>query len=134
MIIATLAPLLLIPFAAAGGVHRLKLKKLPQVASNPAFETAYLAEKYGAQSQQLPLMGAGGAGRHVRIGRPGQMEGDDLFWTQQETLNKGGHGVPLSSTSPSHFVHSPLMSLSRLHECAILYRDHTRKSSASGAC
>jgi saccharopepsin len=104
MIFSVLAPLLLVPLAAADGVHRLKLKKLPPVASNPAFETAYLAEKYGVQSpsQQLPLMGAGGAGRHVHIGRPGQRGGDDLFWTQEEISNKGGHGVPLSSTSPSY--------------------------------
>jgi saccharopepsin len=97
MILSTLAPLLLLPFAAAAdGVHRLKLKKLPPTSSNPDLESAYLAEKYGVAQSQTPLMGSGGSGRKVRLGRPGQDE-DELFWTQ-ELLTKGGHGVPLSST------------------------------------
>jgi saccharopepsin len=96
MILATLAPLLLLPFVAADGVHRMKLKKLPLTASNPSLEAAYLAEKYGAIGQsQTPLMGSGGSGRNVRLGRPGQKD-DGLFWTQDEV--KDGHGVPLSST------------------------------------
>lgn len=83
--------LCLLPFASAG-VHKLKLNKLPQVLPGHALETAYLAEKYGAAPyQQLPLMGAGGAGRHIR---PPTGE-DDLFWTQ-EVIN-GGHDVPLTS-------------------------------------
>jgi len=95
MILTTFAPLLLLPFVAANGVHRMKLKKLPPTASNPSLETAYLAEKYGAVGQsQTPLIGTGGSGRNVRLGRPFK-EDDGLFWTQEEL--KGGHGVPLSS-------------------------------------
>ncbi|OAX43459.1 Asp-domain-containing protein [Rhizopogon vinicolor AM-OR11-026] len=84
--------LVLLPFASAG-VHKLKLNKLPQVSPGHALETAYLAEKYGVQTpyQQLPLMGAGGAGRHIRP----QSDDDDLFWTQ-EIIN-GGHNVPLTN-------------------------------------
>jgi saccharopepsin len=40
-------------------------------------------------------MGSGGSGRKVRLGRPGQGD-DELFWTQ-ESLSKGGHGVPLNN-------------------------------------
>jgi saccharopepsin len=39
------------------------------------------------------MMGAGGAGR--RFARPGETNGEDLFWTQEE-LN-AEHGVPLSN-------------------------------------
>lgn len=86
--------LALIPFVSAAGVHRLKLQKIPSVASNPELESAYLAEKYGsAPVAQLPLMGAGGSGRRVR--RPSMNDGEQLFWTQEEL--KGGHGVPLTS-------------------------------------
>jgi len=99
MIFSKLAPILFValPFTAAE-VHRLKLKKLPAVPSNHAMESAYLAEKYGAgpQSQgQLPLMGAGGAGRRVNVVPPGKQDGDELFWTQD--LVKDGHSVPLSN-------------------------------------
>jgi saccharopepsin len=95
MFLSTLAPLLLLPFAVANGVHRLKLKKLPISTNNhPSHEIAYLAEKYGAQSySQVPLMGAGGAGR--RVSCPSNKAGKDLFWTQAES--QGGHNVPLSS-------------------------------------
>jgi len=95
MILSTLASLLLLPFVAADGVHRMKLKKIPLTASNPSLEAAYLAEKYGAFGQaQTPLMGSGGSGRNVRLGRPGQKD-DGLFWIQEEL--KDGHGVPLSN-------------------------------------
>jgi saccharopepsin len=94
MILSTSVLLLLLPFVNANGVHRLKLKKLSPTPSNPALEAAYLAEKYGAV-RQTPLMGSGGSGRSVRLGRPCK-EDDGLFWTQEEL--KGGHGVPLSST------------------------------------
>jgi|ERR1700722_5088781 len=101
MLITALAPLLFVPFAAAG-VHRLKLQKLPLTLNNPSLESAYLAEKYGAPSpSQRPLMGAGGAGR--RIAHPEQK---DLFWTQEEL--KGGHSVPLTSMVSKcnpHFRH-----------------------------
>lgn len=93
MFLSAFATLLLIPFASAG-VHRLKLQKLPSVTPGHQLETAYLAEKYGSQVpfQQLPLFGAGGAGRNVQP----SPKGDDLFWTQEDLLN-GGHSVPLSS-------------------------------------
>lgn len=80
---------ILLPLVSAE-IHRLKLHKIPPVANNPALETAYLAEKYGVQSQ-APLMGSGGSGRRLRVDGD-----DDLFWTQEEAL-KGGHGVPLTS-------------------------------------
>lgn len=100
MILSALTPLLLLPFfsTAEAGVHRLKLHKLPRVANHRDLETAYLAEKYGVQGQ-TPLMGAGGAGRQLRMDKPAfNEEGEELLWTQhQQQLNKGGHGVPLSS-------------------------------------
>lgn len=120
---ALLAPLLLLPYAAADGIHRLKLKKLPSTSSNPALESAYLAEKYGgrATSQyQTPLMGSGGSGRKVRIGRPGQ-DNDDLFWTQ-DMLTKGGHGVPLSSMYRFDSC-GFWLTIVRFHECPILHGD-----------
>ena len=98
MFLSRLAPLLIIPLVAAEGVHRLKLKKIPPAASNPALETAYLAQKYGAQVQ-TPMMGSGGYGRNIRIGRPTYQDGKDLFWTQKEIDMEGGHRVPLTSES-----------------------------------
>lgn len=97
MLLSRLAPLVLLPFVAAEGVHKLKLKKLPPAASNPALESAYLAEKYGGRSQ-VPLMGAG-IGRNVRLSRPSVEDGEELFWTQDEFSVDGGHNVPLSSKS-----------------------------------
>ena len=87
----------LVPFVAAAGVHKLPLKKLAPAASNTALETAYLAEKYGAQSSfQMPMAGAGGSGRRLRFSD--NERDDDLFWTQQEDVNaQKGHGVPLTS-------------------------------------
>ena len=68
---------------------------------NMELQTAYLAQKYGAQANsQTPLMGAGGSGRRLWAGRPSKNEdGENLFWTQEtaETTLTGGHGVPLSS-------------------------------------
>jgi hypothetical protein len=94
MLLSALTPLLLVPFAVAGGVHKLKLKKFPLANNHPSHETAYLAEKYGSQSlMQVPLMGAGGAGRRMRC--PANKDNSDLYWAQTEPL--GGHGVPLSS-------------------------------------
>ncbi|PCH41020.1 endopeptidase [Wolfiporia cocos MD-104 SS10] len=91
------APLLLLPFAAAAdGVHKLKLKKLAPTISNPALESAYLAEKYGGQVQ-LPLMGAGGAGRNFNLDRPTHRDGEELFWTQDEFNAEAGHSVPLTN-------------------------------------
>ena len=98
MILSRLAPLILLPFVAAD-LHKLKLKKLPSAASNPALESAYLAEKYGNGQTQLPLMGLGGAGRNVRLGRPAHQDGEELYWTQNDFNANGGHSVPLSSTS-----------------------------------
>ena len=96
MILSRLAPLLLIPFVAADGVHKLKLKKVPPASSNPALESAYLAQKYGGQLQ-VPMMGSGGLGRNIRLGRPTHQDGEDLFWTQDSIDLEGGHNVPLSS-------------------------------------
>ncbi|OBZ70430.1 putative vacuolar protease A [Grifola frondosa] len=82
---------------AADGVHRLKLKKVAPVASNPALESAYLAEKYGGGVSQMPLMGSGGLGRNVRVSRPTHKDGEELFWTQEDLISQGGHNVPLSN-------------------------------------
>ncbi|EJD01470.1 aspartic peptidase A1 [Fomitiporia mediterranea MF3/22] len=95
MIFSVFAPLLLLPFATAAGVHKLKLHKIQRENANPYLETAYLSEKYGGDSQ-LPLMGAGGAGRQLRLARPSvNEEGENLLWTQ-EMIN-GGHNVPLTN-------------------------------------
>ncbi|KAI6035414.1 Asp-domain-containing protein [Pisolithus orientalis] len=92
MLLSAFAALLLLPFASAG-VHKFKLQKMPHVAPGHALETAYLAEKYGVQApHQLPLMGAGGAGRNIQP----PTDDDDLFWTQAELI-EGGHHVPLSN-------------------------------------
>ncbi|RDX55615.1 endopeptidase [Lentinus brumalis] len=95
MLLSRLAPLVLLPFVAAEGVHKLKLKKLAPAASNPALESAYLAEKYGGRSQ-VPLGGMG-IGRNVRLSRPSVQDGEELFWTQDEFTVDGGHGVPLTN-------------------------------------
>jgi saccharopepsin len=93
MFIPAVAPFLLIPYVAAAGVHKLKLKKIDTALVNPSLEGAYLAEKYGAQAPaQMPLLGSGGQGRRVDS-RPHR---DDLYWTQEDLLN-GGHNVPLTS-------------------------------------
>jgi saccharopepsin len=102
MILSAITPFLLglLPLTAAGGVHKLKLKKMPEAASNRALETAYLAEKYGAQPQ-TPLFGVGGSGRN--LARPGEKDGEPLFWTQESI--KGGHNVPLNSKClHAHFI------------------------------
>ena len=96
MYLPAIAPLLLLPYAAAAGVHKLKLKKLDNGPINPPLESLYLAEKYGLQSPtQLPLLGSGGQGR--RLGS--SPVHDDLYWTQEEIIN-GGHKVPLTSSLP----------------------------------
>ncbi|EIN10642.1 endopeptidase [Punctularia strigosozonata HHB-11173 SS5] len=95
MLFTTLIALL--PFAAgvSAGVHRMKLHKLPPASRDHALESAYLAEKYGAP-QQAALLGAGGAGRNVRVSRPPvNDDGESLFWTQAHI--NSGHGVPLSN-------------------------------------
>lgn len=115
MFLSRLAPLVILPFAAAAGVHKLKLQKLQPVSQDLAFESAHLAEKYGGQ---VPMFGAGGAGRNVRLARP--TPDDGLFWTQEEFT--GGHQVPLtsmSSCSPTGVV--TLTARDRLHECAVLH-------------
>ncbi|KAI0335469.1 aspartic peptidase A1 [Cubamyces sp. BRFM 1775] len=94
MLLSRLAPLVLLPFVAADGVHKLKLKKLAPAATNPALESAYLAEKYGGGSQ-TPL--GPGIGRNVRLSRPMVQDGEELFWTQDEFATEGGHNVPLSN-------------------------------------
>jgi saccharopepsin len=127
MFLSAVAPLLLLPYAAAAGVHKLKLKKLDITLAdiNPSLESAYLAEKYGAQTPaQMPLFGSGGQGRRLDS-RPTP---DDLYWTQEEITNGGhNHNVPLTSSLPfSLFLFSTnLYALLRLHECSVLYRDLT---------
>jgi saccharopepsin len=102
MYLSAFAPLLLLPYAAAAGVHKLKLKKLDNGPINPSLESLYLAEKYGYRpSTQMPLLGSGGQGRRLES-RP---VSDDLYWTQ-EIIN-GGHNVPLTSSLPFSFL-SPL--------------------------
>jgi saccharopepsin len=99
MYLSAIAPLLLLPYAAAAGVHKLKLKKLDNGPINPSLESLYLAEKYGYRpSTQMPLLGSGGQGR--RLESP--PASDDLYWTQ-ETIN-GGHNVPLTSSLSFSFL------------------------------
>ncbi|KAG2071478.1 hypothetical protein BDR04DRAFT_1135029, partial [Suillus decipiens] len=68
--------LVVLPFTLAS-VYKLKLNKL-QVSPGHALETAYLTEKHGAQTlhQQLPLMGAGGAGRNLCLLTEEEFNGD----------------------------------------------------------
>ncbi|CDO75586.1 hypothetical protein BN946_scf184858.g26 [Trametes cinnabarina] len=94
MLLSRLAPLALLPFVAADGVHKLRLKKVAPAASDPALESAYLAEKYGGRSQVT--LGTG-IGRNVRLSRPSVQDGEELFWTQDEFTTEGGHDVPLSN-------------------------------------
>lgn len=84
------ATLVVLPFTSAG-VHKLKLNKL-QVSPGHALETAHLTEKYGAQTlhQQLPLMGAGGAGRNLRP-------------STREEFNGGGQSVPLTNFANAQY-------------------------------
>jgi len=92
MILSTLlAPLALLPYASAG-VHKMQLKKMPRQESlaNPEAESQYLAQKYGAQT---PMMGADSS--RLRAARPSQMDGEELYWTQEEL--SGGHTIPLSN-------------------------------------
>lgn len=122
MLLSRLAPLVLLPFVAADGVHKLKLKKLPPATSNPGLESAYLAEKYGGA--QLPLVGAG-IGRNVRLSRPSVQDGEELFWTQDEFTAEVGHNVPLSSECHRfpRVRGTTLIVYVRLHECTVLRRD-----------
>ncbi|KAF9055316.1 endopeptidase [Hymenopellis radicata] len=78
--------LTLLPLVAAGGMHRMKLQKIPPSTRNPELESLYLAKKYAAPSQSLPpLMGAGGVGRHFDAPPRGA-----------ETA-KGDHNLPLTN-------------------------------------
>jgi saccharopepsin len=96
MLLPAIAPLLLLPYAVAAGVHKLKLKKLDTRPINPSLESLYLAEKYGLRSPtQMPLLGSGGQGRRL----DSSPVRDDLYWTQEEIIN-GGHNVPLTSSLP----------------------------------
>lgn len=78
----TLIALLPTAFAA---VHKFKLGKMPQTAPAPELETQHLANKYGVELHQMPLV----RGPH------GRLQENDLSDAQH--LLKGGHGVPLSS-------------------------------------
>ncbi|KIO32869.1 hypothetical protein M407DRAFT_66099, partial [Tulasnella calospora MUT 4182] len=93
-----LATVALLPLAAHAGVHRMKLQKQPIQSQDGLSDVAHLAQKYGAQ---LPLGGFGGAGRKVAT----EGKDDSLYWTQnqQELINKGGHGVPLSNFANAQY-------------------------------
>jgi hypothetical protein len=120
MFLPAVAPFLLLPYVAAAGVHKLKLKKFntAPVDINPALESAYLAGKYGTQTPgQMPLLGSGGQGRRLDS-RPDR---EDLYWTQE--VSNGGHNVPLTSSFSFFLVNHIFNRLGRLYECAVLYRD-----------
>jgi saccharopepsin len=117
MIIVSPLLLALLPFVTASRLHKLKLHKVAPAANNPALESAYLAEKYGAPPQiQMPLIGLGGSGR--------RLEHEQLFWTQEEL--KGGHNVPLTSLLHTFgFVFPLTPRFFRFHECPVLHRDQS---------
>ena len=93
MFLSPLIFLASLPFVTASGVYKLKLQKIPSVASNPDLESAYLAEKYGVLSQaRSPLIGAGGSGRRVQ--RPNTRNAEQRSWTQDEIKS---HRAPLTS-------------------------------------
>jgi saccharopepsin len=80
--------LLALASVAAGAVHKLPLKHIPRPAdADFRAEAQSLAHKYGGQT---PL----GREPQLRFARPAE---DDLYRTQEQL--KGGHSVPLSSTS-----------------------------------
>lgn len=115
----------LLPLVCADRLHKLKLHKIPSVATNPELESAYLAEKYGAA--QVPLLG--GSGRRMR--RPTMRNGEQLLWTQEQA--NGGHPVPLTSIAsfPVYSVCSFTLP-HRFHECAVLHGDYSRYTSSEG--
>lgn len=86
MFSSVLLSLSLSTLAVAGGVHRLKLQKIPpsspeHVGSLAA--VAQLGQKYGLQTPlSNPLV------RNAE---------DDLYWTQVQEGGQGGHSVPLTS-------------------------------------
>ncbi|EJC98134.1 endopeptidase [Fomitiporia mediterranea MF3/22] len=82
MIPSAFAFILLLPIAtASGGVHKLKLHKIPRGNVDPTIESAYLSEKYSGQPQ-LPLMGTDGPSHQ--------------FGSIGDKMTNGGHKVPLS--------------------------------------
>ncbi|KAG8911623.1 Vacuolar protease A [Tulasnella sp. 408] len=93
-----LATVALLPLAAHAGVHRMKLQKLPAQSHDGLSDVAHLAQKYGGQ---VPLGGFGGSGRKVAV----EDKDDSLYWTQnqQDLINKGGHGVPLSNFANAQY-------------------------------
>lgn len=109
-------------------IHSLKLHKLAPVPKNPDLEGAWLAEKYGFPSAvQMPLIGAGGSGRHLRP--PTSKHGEPLFRTQGEHAD-GGHRVPLSSELSSLTPYVLILDTRpRLHECSVLHRNWNWNSS-----
>jgi len=110
----------LLPLTAHAKVHSLKLHKLAPVPKNPDLEGAWLAEKYGSPSAvQMPLIGAGRSGRHVRP--PTSKHGEPLFWTQEEHVD-GGHKVPLNSELSFLTPYALILDTRpRLHECSVLH-------------
>ncbi|KAG8966094.1 Vacuolar protease A [Tulasnella sp. 419] len=97
--LASLLPLALLPLCADAAVHRMKLQKMP-ISPDSLSDVDFLAQKYGAQT---PLVGAGGLGR--KISPPSAERDQSLYWTQnqQELLNQGGHGVPLSNFANAQY-------------------------------
>ncbi|KAJ7141532.1 aspartic peptidase A1 [Mycena filopes] len=81
----------LVPLICAAGLHKLKLTKVTPTINDPALELAYLANKYGAPSQegQVSLI-AGGSGRRLHQGSETQ-----AVWSEEQAM--GGHKVPLTN-------------------------------------
>jgi len=78
--------------AAAGGIHRFKLQKVSH--SSPEHvgsfsSVAQLGQKYGVQTPMLkPLL------RNAE---------DDLYWTQVQDMEGGGHSVPLTNYANAQY-------------------------------
>jgi saccharopepsin len=89
---SVLLSLSLSTLVVAGGVHRLKLQRIPpsspeHVGSHSA--VAQLAQKYGMQTPLTkPLV------RNAE---------DDLYWTQVQEGGQGGHSVPLTNYANAQY-------------------------------
>ena len=123
MILSAALPLLFFsPFAAADGVHRMKLKKLPTLPhEDNSLAISQLARKYGAQ---VPLAGAGGLGRKFAsdnlVNKDRKPGSEDLYWTQSKQEINGGHSLPLNSMSSLCYPCLCLTVSFRLHERSVL--------------
>ncbi|KAI0373777.1 aspartic peptidase A1 [Pilatotrama ljubarskyi] len=96
MLLSRLTPTLaLLPFVAAAGVHKLRLKKVSPAASNPMLESAFLAEKYGGHSK-MPL--GAGIDHKMRLSRLTVDDGEEPFWARShDSTTQDGHDLPLSN-------------------------------------